>query len=160
MSTADSLDDRPEAASADSRRERKKQENRAQLLAAARAVFAEMGFGAASVRDIVRRTDLATAGYAEYFMLNCAHPTHFDSVLRRGGEWTARLRGVRANSSKRSHAELDASSDLDAGNPDELAAEYRALRDLLPNLVVYGGCCGTDLRHLRAISERTLALAS
>jgi homocysteine S-methyltransferase len=71
-----------------------------------------------------------------------------------------RLRGVRANASKRSHAELDASTDLDAGNPDELAHEYRALRALLPKLAVYGGCCGTDLRHLRAISERALPVAS
>ena len=113
-----------------------------------------------TLADAVRRTDLATGGYAEYFMLNCAHPTHFEPVLRRGGEWIERLRGVRANSSKRSHAELDSSSDLDSGNPDELAVEYRALRELLPNLVVFGGCCGTDLRHLRAISDRSLALAS
>jgi AcrR family transcriptional regulator len=67
MSTSDTLDDRPGAPSTDSRRERKKQENRAQLLAAARAVFAEMGFGAASVRDIVRRTDLATGTFYNYF---------------------------------------------------------------------------------------------
>jgi len=67
MSTSDTVEDRPELPSADSRRERKKQENRAQLLAAARAVFAEMGFGAASVRDIVRRTDLATGTFYNYF---------------------------------------------------------------------------------------------
>jgi AcrR family transcriptional regulator len=48
-------------------RERKKASNRAALLAAARAVFAEMGFGAASVRDIVRRTDLATGTFYNYF---------------------------------------------------------------------------------------------
>ena len=67
MSTSDTMDERPDLPSADSRRERKKQENRAQLLAAARAVFAEMGFGAASVRDIVRRTDLATGTFYNYF---------------------------------------------------------------------------------------------
>jgi AcrR family transcriptional regulator len=67
MSTSDTLEDPPGVPATDSRRERKKQENRAQLLAAARAVFAEMGFGAASVRDIVRRTDLATGTFYNYF---------------------------------------------------------------------------------------------
>jgi S-methylmethionine-dependent homocysteine/selenocysteine methylase len=109
-----------------------------------------------TLADAIAKSDAATAGYPAYYMINCAHPTHFEPSLREGGEWTARVRGVRANSSKRTHAELDASTDLDAGNPDQLAEEYRRLRSLLPELVVYGGCCGTDLRHLRAISERAL----
>ena len=109
-----------------------------------------------SLADAIRRTDDATDGYAAFFMVNCAHPTHFGHALREGGEWMSRLRGVRANASKRTHAELDASADLDAGNPDELAEQYRALRSLLTGLVIYGGCCGTDLRHLRAIAERAL----
>jgi homocysteine S-methyltransferase len=109
-----------------------------------------------TLAEAVTRTDEATEGYAEYFMLNCAHPTHFEGVIRQGGSFTKRLCGVRANASRRSHAELDASPDLDIGNPDELGDDYRALRSLLPSLAVYGGCCGTDLRHLRAITERAL----
>jgi S-methylmethionine-dependent homocysteine/selenocysteine methylase len=109
-----------------------------------------------TLAQAISECDRESQGYPAYYMINCAHPTHFESVLREGGDWTRRVRGVRANSSRRSHAELDASSDLDAGNPDELAEEYRALRALLPELIVYGGCCGTDLRHLRAISERAL----
>jgi S-methylmethionine-dependent homocysteine/selenocysteine methylase len=109
-----------------------------------------------SLAEAISRTDDETNGYATYFMLNCAHPTHFEHVLREGGEWTRRLRGVRANASKRSHAELDESTDLDAGNPDELSRQYRSIRTLLPNLSVYGGCCGTDLRHIRAMAERAL----
>ncbi len=50
-----------------SRREQNKAENRIALLKAARAVFAEMGYGAASVRDIVRRTDLASGTFYNYF---------------------------------------------------------------------------------------------
>jgi AcrR family transcriptional regulator len=49
------------------RRERTKAANRAAILAAARRVFIEMGFGAASVRDIVRGTDLATGTFYNYF---------------------------------------------------------------------------------------------
>jgi homocysteine S-methyltransferase len=107
--------------------------------------------------EAIARTEGATGGYAAYYMLNCAHPTHFQHVLQSGGTWTSRLRGLRANASKRSHAELDGSAELDIGRPDELGEEYRALRSLLPGLVVLGGCCGTDARHVRAIAERAVS---
>lgn len=103
--------------------------------------------------DAIQQTDSASSGYPAYYMINCAHPTHFDRVLRGGGSWLDRIRGLRANASKRSHAELDSSSDLDAGNPAELGKEYRALLKLLPQLAVLGGCCGTDHRHVEAICE-------
>jgi homocysteine S-methyltransferase len=112
-----------------------------------------------TLADAIRRTDDATAGYAEYYMLNCAHPTHFASVLKQGGDWLGRLQGLRANASKRSHAELDNSTELDPGNPDELGAEYRDLRDAMPRLTVVGGCCGTDHRHVDAICQHLKAPA-
>jgi homocysteine S-methyltransferase len=99
----------------------------------------------------ITRTDEETGGYASYFMINCAHPTHFRHVLERGGSWVKRIRGVRANASKRSHAELNDCPDLDEGNPVELGIEYRELRTLLPGLAVAGGCCGTDHRHVDAL---------
>jgi S-methylmethionine-dependent homocysteine/selenocysteine methylase len=99
----------------------------------------------------IERTDEETGGYPAYYMINCAHPTHFDAVLRDGGAWRRRIRGLRANASKRSHAELDESTDLDAGDPRELGGHYRELRSLLPRLTVVGGCCGTDHRHVEAI---------
>ena len=49
------------------KREATKAANRAAILAAARSVFADIGFGAASVRDIIRRTDLATGTFYNYF---------------------------------------------------------------------------------------------
>ncbi|MDP3069374.1 MAG: homocysteine S-methyltransferase family protein [Opitutaceae bacterium] len=104
-----------------------------------------------TLAEAIRLTDEASEGHPAYYMINCAHPTHFDSVLREAGAWRVRLRGLRANASKRSHAELDASPDLDIGDPDELGREYRALRELLPQLAVLGGCCGTDHRHVEAI---------
>ena len=48
-------------------REATKQANRAAILDAARDVFADLGYGAASVRDIVRGTDLATGTFYNYF---------------------------------------------------------------------------------------------
>ncbi len=110
--------------------------------------------------EAVEAADAATGAYPAYYMINCAHPTHFAHVLERGGAWRERVRGVRANASKRSHAELDEATELDAGNPEELASEYRELRTLLPRLAVVGGCCGTDHRHIGAVCERLVATAA
>ena len=103
------------------------------------------------LRDAIEQCDRETGGGPAYYMINCAHPTHFEAELKKGGEWTRRLRGLRANSSKRSHAELDTSPDLDIGNPVELGDDYRRLGALLPHLTVLGGCCGTDHRHVEQI---------
>ena len=104
-----------------------------------------------SLKDAIEQCDWETAKAAAYYMINCAHPTHFEAELRKGGDWTKRLRGLRANSSKRSHAELDVAPDLDIGNPIELGQDYRRLRALLPQLTILGGCCGTDHRHVEQI---------
>ncbi|TCK39278.1 homocysteine S-methyltransferase [Paraburkholderia sp. BL8N3] len=104
-----------------------------------------------TLQHAVERTDADTGAYAVYYLINCAHPTHFDGVLRGGGEWLARIRGLRANASRRSHAELDEAPDLDDGDPGELGRQYGALRGLLPRMTVVGGCCGTDHRHVEQI---------
>ena len=95
----------------------------------------------------------ATDDGPAYFGINCAHPTHFDDVLAEAGDWRDRIRSLRANASTKSHAELDEATELDAGDPDDLGARYAGLRDVLPNLNVVGGCCGTDHRHVGAIAE-------
>lgn len=51
-------------------------------------------------------------------------------------------------------------TELDSGDPDELAELYRALRERLPGLTVLGGCCGTDIRHVTAIAESCAAQIS
>jgi homocysteine S-methyltransferase len=74
-------------------------------------------------------------------------------VLDDGGAWTERIRGLRANASTLSHAELDEAEELDDGDPADLAARYVGLVGRLPRLAVLGGCCGTDLRHVIAIRD-------
>ena len=106
-----------------------------------------------SLESAVRAVDEATKAYPEYFMINCAHPDHFGAVLAGGGEWTRRIGGLRANASRCSHAELDAMTELDDGNPAELGQLYRDIRTRMPWLNLLGGCCGTDLRHVAAIAE-------
>jgi homocysteine S-methyltransferase len=111
------------------------------------------------LKGAIDDVDTATAHAPVYYMINCAHPMHFEGALAAGEPWTKRIRGIRANASKRSHAELDAAADLDIGNPVELGHDYRALRRKLPNLAVFGGCCGTDHRHVAAIAEACLTAA-
>jgi homocysteine S-methyltransferase len=109
----------------------------------------------ASIEDSIDAIDAATDGAAQSFMINCAHPTHFADALPEGDS-RDRIRGLRANASARSHEELDEAEELDAGDPDDLAERYVALRRDLPELEVLGGCCGTDIRHVTAICDAWL----
>lgn len=101
--------------------------------------------------DAITQVDQATGVVPAYYMVNCAHPAHFADVLTADGPWH-RIRAVRANASRMSHAELDNATELDRGHEAELATGYLALSEVLPNLAVVGGCCGTDIRHIDAIS--------
>jgi homocysteine S-methyltransferase len=109
-----------------------------------------------TLREAIEKADAATGAAAAYYMVNCAHPEHFSAALTEG-DWRSRIRGIRANASQKSHAELDDSTELDIGDIDALAQGYDALRAVLPNLTVFGGCCGTDHRHVHAIAEVCIA---
>lgn len=109
--------------------------------------------------DAIRQVDDATAGYPAYFMINCAHPSHFNMVTRGDEPWLERLRGLRANASKMSHAQLNEAPELDLGNPVELGKEYATLKQhQLKRLNVMGGCCGTDDRHVEQIAAACVTL--
>lgn len=104
-----------------------------------------------TLAQAIRTVENISGNWPAYYMINCAHPTHFMHVLEELGPLAARVRGLRANASRRSHAELDESTDLDAGDPQELGQQYHELRRWLPVLAVVGGCCGTDHRHVEAV---------
>jgi S-methylmethionine-dependent homocysteine/selenocysteine methylase len=106
--------------------------------------------------EAIEQVDEETGRGPAYFMVNCAHPTHFAGVVREGGAWTDRVLGLRANASTRSHAELDVAEELDDGDPADLGARYVELAAALPRLAVLGGCCGTDIRHVEAIRDAWL----
>jgi S-methylmethionine-dependent homocysteine/selenocysteine methylase len=101
--------------------------------------------------EAIAEVDEATGSGPAYYMINCAHPTHFEEALTAGEPWIERLRGLRANASTLSHAELDAATELDDGNPAEFGAQHRALRHRFGHINVLGGCCGTDHRHVAQI---------
>ena len=107
------------------------------------------------LEDAIKQVDLATDDFASYFMINCAHPDHFSDTLN-NGSWINRLRGIVANASRCSHAELDDAKALDAGNPIELGEQLAQVRQRFPHINVLGGCCGTDTRHLQSIANNAI----
>ena len=107
-----------------------------------------------SLNEAIAKVDQSTDSYVEHFMINCAHPEHFKHRLNSDDSWIKRIGGIRANASTLSHAELDESDTLDAGDKVALAGHYDDLFKLLPNLQVVGGCCGTDHTHMEAVCEK------
>ncbi len=104
-----------------------------------------------SLKDTVETVDAATDTGPAYYMVNCAHPTHFEDALTANEPWLGRLRGIRANASRMSHAELDQATELDDGDPVEFGAQHGALKRRHGHLNVFGGCCGTDHRHVEQV---------
>jgi S-methylmethionine-dependent homocysteine/selenocysteine methylase len=104
-----------------------------------------------TLKEAIETVEAATDAAPAYYMINCAHPTHFQRALAANEAWIQRVRGIRANASKRSHAELDEAKDLDDGDPAELGLQYRDLRRTFRQFNVLGGCCGTDHRHVEQI---------
>lgn len=106
-----------------------------------------------TLQEAIETVDGETGAYPAYYLINCAHPTHFETALAAGEPWMKRILGAKANASTKSHAELDESTTLDAGDPVDLGHRYRVLRQRFPSMRILGGCCGTDHRHVAAICE-------
>jgi S-methylmethionine-dependent homocysteine/selenocysteine methylase len=102
-----------------------------------------------NLQEALAEVEAATDGSALFYMINCAHPSHFSHRL--AGPMRGRIGGIRANASRLSHAELDAATELDDGDPQEFGTDYAAFGDLLPGLRLIGGCCGSDHRHVAAV---------
>ena len=111
-----------------------------------------------TLQSAIEQVDQATASYPSYYMINCAHPTHFAHVLDESAPFVQRIHGLRANASRMSHADLNEASELDIGDPSELADAYAAFKLRLGHLNVLGGCCGTDHRHIEQIAAACAAL--
>lgn len=103
-----------------------------------------------TVAEAIAQVDAATGNAAQFFILNCAHPTHVAAGLQEDPA-LQRVGGLRVNASTLSHAELDEAEELDEGNPVALGRDNAALRTRLPSIELLGGCCGTDHRHVSQI---------
>ncbi len=106
-----------------------------------------------ALKDAIDQVDQATAQALVYYMINCAHPAHFEGILDPNEPWMQRLQGIRANASTQSHAELDEAEVLDMGDPIAFGQQLGTLRQTFGNFNVLGGCCGTDPRHIEAICK-------
>lgn len=101
----------------------------------------------------IAEVDAATESGPAWYMINCAHPTHFRQRIEPAHAWTQRIGGIRANASCKSHAELDEATELDRGDPRDLARRYDDLCQTFPGIRVLGGCCGTDHQHIGEIAK-------
>ncbi|WP_428028015.1 homocysteine S-methyltransferase family protein [Altererythrobacter sp.] len=106
-----------------------------------------------SLKDAIEAVDADGTAAPIQYMINCAHPSHFQPVLEEGSAWLERLGGLRTNASKLSHQELNDREDLDEGDPVELGDRHTELGRSVPNLRVVGGCCGTDERHIAQMAD-------
>jgi homocysteine S-methyltransferase len=102
--------------------------------------------------EVITRIDTDCPVAPLHYMINCAHPSHFERLFD-GAAWNARVRALRPNASACSHAELERMTELDAGDPADLAERTLGLVRRVPQLRVLGGCCGTDHRHVSAIAR-------
>jgi S-methylmethionine-dependent homocysteine/selenocysteine methylase len=109
-----------------------------------------------SLQKAIETIDAETSAYPLYYMINCAHPSHFIDRLEDDASWRLRIKGIRANASCKSHAELDEATELDTGDTIEFGNWHNTLKLKLPNLTVYGGCCGTDISHVESICANIL----
>lgn len=107
----------------------------------------------------IQQVDRETQFYPAYYMINCAHPQHFKAAVSSDEIWVKRIRGIRANASTLSHAELNDCQQLDEGDPVALAESYyRLLEKQLIRVNIVGGCCGTDTRHVDAMVSACLPI--
>ncbi len=108
------------------------------------------------LKEAIEQIDSMVEEPPIYFMINCAHPTHFIKELQDGQneQWIKRVRGIRANASCKSHAELDEATELDRGNPQEFGNEHKEMKNKFNHLNVFGGCCGTDEEHVVQIIQQ------
>lgn len=109
-----------------------------------------------TLQSAIDYIDEVTDMYPSYYMINCAHPSHFFDHLKTSDSWKSRIKGIRANASCKSHEELDASDELDTGDKTALGEWYLKLKKVLPDLIVFGGCCGTDASHIESICNHII----
>ncbi len=106
-----------------------------------------------SVARAIERIDLEAVTPPAYYMLNCTHPQHVTGMLTGAGAWRERIRGIRANASPLGLVEPPEGQPLDPGDVAEFASAMQQVNELAPSITILGGCCGTDVRHVRAVAD-------
>lgn len=110
-----------------------------------------------TIAKAIRYIDESTVNKPVCYMANCVHPSIVFKALAHSFNDTPivkeRFRGIQANTSPLSYAELDNSIDLKCSEPEEFAEEMIKLVNI-GNFQIWGGCCGTDNRHMECVAQR------
>ena len=110
-----------------------------------------------TIADAIRYIDAKTQNNPVCYMANCVHPSIVREALAQPFNdiplVKERFRGIQANTSPLSYAELDQAEELHCSQPEELAEEMMKLTQT-GNIRIWGGCCGTDDRHMECIARR------
>lgn len=90
------------------------------------------------------------------YMTNCVHPDIVYKALSHTFNQTeaihSRFIGIQANTSALTYQELDGAKDLQTSSPDDLAKDMMTLKSDY-HFKIFGGCCGTDQRHIEEIAK-------
>ena len=108
--------------------------------------------GSWSFRKMIETVDSATDGYALFYGINCSHPVEFEPQLAEPGEWLDRIGLLRPNASAKDKTELCQIGHLERGDPADLALRMERLAERMPDVRIWGGCCGTWDEHLERIA--------
>lgn len=109
--------------------------------------------GGETIEEAITAVDTATANAPAYYMINCTHPTEFTPGLTEG-DWTQRLGGFMPNAVAMETLDLCKLGHLEDGDPEELGSQMADLAQRFPHINVWGGCCGTDGRHIAEIARQ------
>jgi homocysteine S-methyltransferase len=112
-----------------------------------------------SMARAIERIDAEAITPPAYYMLNCTHPQHVTRMLSEGGAWRERVRGIRANASPLGLVEPPEGQPLDPGDVAGFASAMQQVNQLAPSITILGGCCGTDVRHVRAVADAMRGVA-
>lgn len=109
-----------------------------------------------TISDAICYIDSITDTNPICYMTNCVHPSIVYKALSHPFNQNEivkkRFLGIQANTSPLSYAELDNSADLHCSEPEDFAAEMLKLSEIT-EFKIWGGCCGTDNRHLEFLAK-------
>ena len=110
-----------------------------------------------TIADAICYIDERTENKPVCYMANCVHPQNVASAMVRPFNDNRivkeRFRGIQANTSPLSYAELDNAVDLKSSEPEKFADEMMKLSQI-GDFKIWGGCCGTDNRHMECLARK------
>lgn len=106
-----------------------------------------------SLREAIEATDAqAGAAQPDSYGINCSHPLEFEPALE-PGDWVRRIRSLRPNAAKMDKVALCQLGHIEEGDPEDLGRTMGDLARRMPDVDIWGGCCGTWDKHFDRIAH-------